>query len=89
MLGATPLQIRAKGGGKEALHYLPVAQFLDYGAPESSRVVFSFQIRFSDSLYERPRLGLAVEMPKPEILENLLFSRDPLSPGLPRVHFLM
>ena len=42
MVGATPLQLRAKGGGKEVLHSLPVAQFLDYGAPESSRVVFSF-----------------------------------------------
>ena len=42
MVGATPLQIWAKDGGKKALHSLPVAQFLDYGAPESSRVVFSF-----------------------------------------------
>ena len=29
-----------------------------------------------------------MEMPKPEILEDLLSSRDPLSLGLPRVHFL-
>ena len=80
-----PPKIPAKGGGKEALHSLLAAQSFDYGAPGYGRVVpVILNWIFRLTLSKRPRPGLAVQMLKPEILEDLLSAKDRLFPGLPK-----